>query len=256
MTKVPFLPYHPLLTCSRAFQKCAALPRMMGKLVQSEGMRHVIGYSDIGDQCLEIHLLVDEEDGVVADAKFSSFTHPAATALAELVCKDALRKTYDQLRRINADYITNLVENTETTLPADFYSYVNLVVDALLAAAVQCLDIPLDTSVPQSPVEFDQLEAGELPEYESMTHEERLALIRYVLDKDVRPYIELDAGGIEVVELKNEIELIIAYQGACTTCPSSIGGTLDAITRILRAKVHPHLQVSPDESFLAQFMES
>ena len=71
------------------------------------------------------------------------------------------------------------------------------------------------------------------------------------MKEEVQPYIELDAGGIEVPELKNGQEVVIAYQGACTTCPSSTGATLNAIQEILRARVHPSLTVKPDLSLLS-----
>lgn len=250
MSKIPFLPYHPLTACSIQFQKAAALPRHMGVLTPSEGIRYVEGGVQSEEDNLMLTLLVDEEDGVIADAKYRAFAHPAFIAIVEITCVNLIRKSYEQARRITSDYIMKLIENTGTDLPAHFYKYVNLTLDAIFAAVTQCMDIPLQEEITSSPLDFSTLAETELPEYEKLTHQERLDLIKHILDHDVRPYIELDAGGIEIVELKNEIELIISYQGACVSCPSAIGGTLDAITQILRAKVHPHLIVQPDLSSL------
>lgn len=65
----------------------------------------------------------------------------------------------------------------------------------------------------------------------------------------MRPYIALDAGGIEVINLIEDKQVIIAYQGSCTSCYSSIGTTLSYIQQTLRAKVHPDLVVIPDMDF-------
>ena len=72
------------------------------------------------------------------------------------------------------------------------------------------------------------------------------SLIEEVLDRDVRPYIALDAGGIVVLNLIHDTELVIAYQGSCTSCYSSIGTTLSYIQQVMRAKIHPDLVVVPD----------
>ena len=48
-----------------------------------------------------------------------------------------------------------------------------------------------------------------------------------------------------LIDLKETGELIISYQGACTSCHASTGSTLSAIQKILRARVHPSLFVTP-----------
>lgn len=252
MSKIPFLPYHPLTQCSLSFQKSAAMPRHMGILTPSDGMRLVEGTSHTDEEAVTLCLLVDEEDGIIADAKFKAFAHPAFVAIVEITCANLIRKNYEQARRSTSEYIMKLIESTGCDLPSAFYRYVNLTLDAVLAAATQCMDIPLKGEITISPIDYSSFDEEELPDYENLSHQERIDCIQHVLDKDIRPYIELDAGGIHLVELKNELEVVISYQGACVTCPSSIGGTLDAITNILRKKIHPNLLVTPDFSTLSQ----
>ncbi len=81
---------------------------------------------------------------------------------------------------------------------------------------------------------------------DQFAHEQKLAVIEKVLDEDVRPYIELDEGGIEVQALIHDKELIIGYTGNCTSCYSSIGSTLSTIQQIVQSKVHPDLKVVPN----------
>ena len=74
----------------------------------------------------------------------------------------------------------------------------------------------------------------------------KIAVIEEVMDRDIRPYIALDGGGVTVLNLIGDKELSIAYQGSCTSCYSSIGTTLSYIQQVLRAKVHPDIVVVPE----------
>ena len=71
--------------------------------------------------------------------------------------------------------------------------------------------------------------------------EERLAQINAVLDERVRPALLSDGGGLEILEFADN-KLVIRYQGACGTCPSSLSGTLMAIESVIRA-VDPDVEV-------------
>jgi NFU1 iron-sulfur cluster scaffold homolog, mitochondrial len=52
--------------------------------------------------------------------------------------------------------------------------------------------------------------------------------INAVLDERVRPGLAGDCGGLEILGLDGH-QLMIRYQGACGSCPSSLAGTLMAI---------------------------
>ncbi len=66
--------------------------------------------------------------------------------------------------------------------------------------------------------------------------------INQVLDEKIRPGLAGDGGGLEILGL-NDKKLLIRYQGACGSCPSSIGGTLMAIEYMLKEDVDPELEV-------------
>jgi Fe-S cluster biogenesis protein NfuA len=66
--------------------------------------------------------------------------------------------------------------------------------------------------------------------------------INQVLDEKVRPGLAGDGGGLEILGL-NDKKLLIRYQGACGSCPSSIGGTLTAIEYMLKEDVDPEIEV-------------
>ena len=66
--------------------------------------------------------------------------------------------------------------------------------------------------------------------------------IEEILDRTVRPYLQGDGGDVDVVAYEGN-RVIVDYQGACGTCPSSIGGTLQAIQGILRDEFNPEVEV-------------
>lgn len=66
--------------------------------------------------------------------------------------------------------------------------------------------------------------------------------IEEIFDRTIRPGLQADGGDIQTVELKENI-LIVRYQGACGTCPSSTTGTLEAIKSILRNEYNPDIDV-------------
>jgi Fe-S cluster biogenesis protein NfuA len=73
-------------------------------------------------------------------------------------------------------------------------------------------------------------------------NDELIRKVRTVLDENILPALAMDGGGLEVVG-RHEKQVMIRYQGACGTCPSSLTGTLAAIEGILQKEVDPDLTV-------------
>lgn len=71
---------------------------------------------------------------------------------------------------------------------------------------------------------------------------ELLKQINEILDNRVRPALAGDGGGLEVLGLEG-YKVMIKYQGACGSCPSSINGTLRAIEGLLRRDINPAIEV-------------
>ncbi len=74
-----------------------------------------------------------------------------------------------------------------------------------------------------------------------------LQQIETILDKTIRPGLQADGGDIQALTYQDNI-LMVKYQGACGTCPSSTTGTLEAIKAILRDELNPEIEVyiAPD----------
>lgn len=230
-------------------------PRCVGSFTteqsQERGMRLALGKEGSIEEgnVVWIYWLVDLDDGMIVDAKFQAFGQTALIGAAEVACELVVGKNYDQAKRLSSELIDKHVRdrNDDPAFPKEASPHLNLILGALEQAAEQCTNIPLADNYVTSPVPRDvEVLEGGYPGWAELSITKKIAVIEDVIAKDVRPYIELDAGGVEIINLIGEREVIIAYQGSCTSCYSATGTTLSYIQQVLRAKVHPDLIVIPD----------
>lgn len=233
-------------------------PRCAGFFTKEESAERTMHLAEgkageIGDgNVVQIYWLIDPDDAIIVDAKFQVYGQSALIGAAEIACELSIGKNYDQARRIGADLLDKQVRDKADipAFPKETYPHLNLVLNAMSQAAEQCLEIPLPISytAPPAPLDIGEVLEGGYPGWQELSQPQKMGLIEEVLNRDVRPYIELDAGGVEVLDLINNREVLIAYQGSCTSCFSATGTTLSYIQQVLRAKVHPDLLVIPDLS--------
>ncbi len=218
---------------------------------ENRGMRFVEGVEgSIEDgNLVALYWLVDTEDGIIVDAKFQVFGQSVLIGAAEVACELLVGKNYVQAQRMSADLIDKQVRDhhDSPSFPRETYPHLNLVLGVIEICAEQCQDLSIPDSYLTTPVPVDvgDIVPGGYPGWKDLPLKNKLAVIEKVLDEDIRPYIALDAGGVVVLNLVNDQELIIAYQGSCTSCYSSVGTTLSYIQQIMRAKVHPDITVTP-----------
>lgn len=72
---------------------------------------------------------------------------------------------------------------------------------------------------------------------------EMMSRINALLDDRVRPALAGDGGGLQVLGLDGKT-LVIRYQGACGSCPSSTSGTMMAIQNLLQTEIDEELVVT------------
>lgn len=199
---------------------------------------------------VRFYWFVDKEDGSILDCKYAAYGQSALIGAAEAASSLLIGKNYDQARRIHADLVDKEVrdKDSEPAFPKEAYPHINLVLGAIENASETCTDLPLpDLYVaPPVPKDIGEVLEGGYPGWLELPLKKKLAVIEEVLDREIRPYVALDAGGIEVINLLNDKEVVISYSGSCTSCYSSIGTTLSYVQQILRAKVHPELSVTPN----------
>lgn len=229
-------------------------PHCAGVFIRKEaaerGMRLVEGSKGSIEEgyILFLFWLVDPEDGLIVDAKFQVFGQTALIGAAEVACELLVGKNYLQAQRLTTELIEKQVlDKNGRTFPREAFPYLNLVLEVIESCADQCKDLPIPESNLSTPVptSLAHVEQGEYPGWKELSLKEKLSLIEEVLDQDIRPYIALDAGGVIVLNLIDDKELIIAYQGSCTSCYSSVGTTLSYIQQIIRTKLHPDITVTP-----------
>lgn len=234
-------------------------PRNVGifTLEESEAREMFLAEASNGStsegNCVRLYWLIDKDDGIIVDARFQVYGQSALIGAAEAACELLVGKNYDQAKRINADLIDRQVRDKpdESAFPREAYPHLNLVLEAIETATEKCSHIPFASTYSAPPVPMGNMEAveGGYPGWSDLPLKKKMSVIEEVLDKDVRPYIELDAGGVHVINLLHDTEVIIAYSGACTSCYSSVGSTLSYIQQILRSKISPSLTVTPEVNF-------
>ncbi len=201
------------------------------------------------DLAIRLQLLFDREDGRLADIRYQHFGPPELIAFAEKLAFWALRRSHVEIRDLSPERLLEEMELEK--IPTAWNHSLSILFSALHQALIPCKGLPIPsgyTPLPDSP-KGESIESLKEGEWQSFSQEMRLAFIEKVLDQEIRPYIAMDEGGIEVVDLK-ELAITVRYSGACTSCGSSIGATLSAIVEILREKVHPGIEVIPDMDHL------
>jgi NifU-like protein len=92
------------------------------------------------------------------------------------------------------------------------------------------------------------VEAASEGDFENMTLVQQIKAIDAVIDENVRQYLIMDGGNMEVIDIKKGdeyIDVYIRYMGACSGCASSTTGTLYAIESTLKEKLSDKIRVLP-----------
>ena len=81
-----------------------------------------------------------------------------------------------------------------------------------------------------------------------MNDVEKYEKIEALFDTHIRPALMSDGGNLELDLVKGN-EVIISFQGACGSCPSSAGGTLAGIERAIQQNVFKEAVVIPTNAY-------
>ncbi len=168
---------------------------------------------------LKLHLVVDPTN-TVRDARFTSNAQGELLAAYDAMCELAIGKPLVEAATISPKVVEahlrlggeagSGVPAFPLTLDADQPFYV-------LRKAAERLHPPGAQAPAQAAKPFDDCGLFE-----------KVRRIEQVLDDHVRPALASDGGGLDLVDLQGR-ELAVQYHGACGSCSSSIGGTLQFI---------------------------
>lgn len=226
-------------SCVGYFAKDASAERGMHLAEGRAGSRHQ-------GNAVELFWLVDPTDGVIVDAKFQVFGQSALIGAGEAACLICVGKTIQQAKRITADLLDRSLrdKSDQPAFPPETFVHLNLVLEAIDAACETCIHLTSSQHPPATPLPAEEKPVGDYPDWEALSHPEKMALLEEILARDIRPYIELDAGGVALIRLEGW-EVHIMYSGSCTSCFSATGATLSYIQQHFRSHVHPSLIVVP-----------
>jgi len=84
--------------------------------------------------------------------------------------------------------------------------------------------------------------------FEEMTLVQQIKAVDAIIDENVRQFLIMDGGNMEIIDIKKNdeyIDIYIRYLGACNGCASSATGTLYAIESTLKEKLSGNIRVLP-----------
>lgn len=84
--------------------------------------------------------------------------------------------------------------------------------------------------------------------FNEMSLEEKKEAIEKVIDENIRQFLIMDGGNMEIIDVRENgayTDVYIRYMGACVGCASANTGTLFAIENILREKLDENIRALP-----------
>ena len=184
---------------------------------------------------LNLYLVIDPQ-GVVQDARFRSAAQGDLLAAYDAMCELVIGKPLAEAAKVSPKDVDTLLRagGAEPAIP--------LAIDADQPFYVLRKAGERSTAVPK-PVDAKP--------FMSCGLFEKVKRIEGVLDAHVRPALASDGGGLDLVDLKGD-DLFVQYHGACGSCSSSVGGTLnfikDSLNNHLAASLAVHVSGMDEES--------
>ena len=208
------------------------------------------------DEKLGIHynidILYNAERQMFTEMKYClkapTFMIALLEALAELILEKDIKKVSkvradDLLNAISAYEVADLYEDADV---GDYIRFISRYVNHLLDSYTEIVNelVPRQFTTPDALIDFSKEGSG-IEGFFELEKEHQIQFIEEVMEKDIRPYVALDEGNVKVKDLTKNGIVLIQYEGNCTSCNASGSTTLSAITSILKAKIHPTIEVLP-----------
>jgi NifU-like protein len=204
--------------------------------------------------CIYAH--VDTTRGVFVDLSYQLFGPSILIALAETLCSLLLQKSYFTCQRIDYFSLDQELRDKKdiAAFPLEVRWYVNITISVAEQLFFACQKMSKkgkkDGKKDEEKVTDDEGDNKDdhkgIEGWLNLSKMEQKELVEEVLNKEIRPYVEQDGGGVEVVDVQEGKKVIISYQGACVGCFASTGSTLTAIQEMLRKHLYRELIVIPE----------
>jgi len=243
---------------SQKIEALAQSPKHRGAFFTEDASTKDLALATAKYKDIKVYWLIDPQSDLIYDAKFFSYGGPASVALGEMLCTLARGMKVESATAFTIPQIEALLRDDAATpasaAPAEevFASLpplLSAVKDAYapakaLALATIAMKAKSDGAPRRSA--FEALTEAD-KSWLAKPKEEQISAIETIIDKDIRPGLNMDGGDLHIRDLEDGERLLIKWQGACGGCASSTGATLSYIEDSLRRQVFSGMQVVPVE---------
>jgi NifU-like protein len=242
---------------SKKVESLSANPKHRGAFFTEDASSKDLALATAKYKDIKVYWLVDPQTDLVYDAKFFSYGGAISVALGEMLCtlvkgmkiESALAITIPQIEALLRDEpdvpaTAAPAEEALGSLPPLLDSvqevYTSAKALALATITMKAHKDGLKRSGFEALTEADKA-------WKATPKEEQLKTIEAIIEKDIRPGLNMDGGDLQIRDLEDGERLMIKWQGACGGCASSTGATLSYIEDSLRRQVYGGMQVLPVE---------
>jgi NifU-like protein len=249
---------NPARKFSKKIETLAQSPKHRGAFFTEDASTKDLALATAKFKDIKVYWLIDPQSDLIYDAKFFSYGGPASVALGEMLCTLAKGMKVESASAFTIPQIEAVLRD-EAAVPATAASaeevfaslppLLNAVKEAYapakaLALATIAMKAKSDGAPRRSA--FEALTEAD-KSWLAKPKAEQIAAIETIIDKDIRPGLNMDGGDMHIRDLEDGERLMIKWQGACGGCASSTGATLSYIEDSLRRQVFSGMQVIPVE---------
>lgn len=245
---------NPIRKFSKKIETLSQGPKHRGAFFTEDASTKDLALATAKFKDIKVYWLIDPQTDLIYDAKFFSYGGPASVALGEMLCTLAKGMKLESATSFTIPQIEALLRDEPavpaTSAPAEevFASLPPLLIAVREAyAPAKALSLATIAMKAKSdgaprPSAFEALTEADKT-WLAKPKEEQLAAIETIMDKDIRPGLNMDGGDLQIRDLEEGERLKIKWQGACGGCASSTGATLSYIEDSLRRQVFSGMQI-------------
>ena len=243
---------------SQKIETLAQAPKHRGAFFTEDASTKDLALATAKYKDIKVYWLIDPQTDLIYDAKFFSYGGPASVALGEMICTLAKGMKVESAAAFTIPQIEALLRDDAATPAAsapaeEVFASLPPLMEAVKEAYAPAKALALATlamkaksdGVPRRSA-FEALTEAD-KDWLAKPKDAQLAAIEAIIDKDIRPGLNMDGGDMHIRDLEEGERLKIKWQGACGGCASSTGATLSYIEDSLRRQLFSGMQVIPVE---------
>jgi NifU-like protein len=218
-------------------------PRRRGVYFLEEAAAKGLAFVTAKVDDMKIFWLVDPEEERIVNAKFFTYGGQDSTALGEALCNLSEGAPVKEAFAITGAKVISLL------VDSNYFPFNN---DALSAQADRLIKaLQNDYPLAQAKLSVTTYKSSEKKreislddqKWLSLSKQDQLKMIEAALDGQAREALEMDGGGIEIMDIKDDWDVYAQFQGACSSCSASVGSTFIVVENIIKTKVHEKLHL-------------